>query len=83
MTSLKPLGGYFETEELVPEENRFFDQLTPEGGDLRFLMSGRCGILCALEDWKAGDSKRVAYVPSYTCGTVLAPYVKAGFRLKF
>ena len=83
MTSLKPLGGYFETEELVPEENRFFDQLTPEGGDLRFLMSGRCGILCALEDWKTGDSKRVAYVPSYTCGTVLAPYVKAGFRLKF
>ena len=50
MTSLKPLGGYFETEELVPEENRFFDQLTPEGGDLRFLMSGRCGILCALEE---------------------------------
>lgn len=83
MTSLKPLGGYFETEELVSEENHFFDQLTPEGGDLRFLMSGRCGILCALEDWKAGDSKRVAYVPSYTCGTVLAPYVKAGFRLKF
>ena len=61
MTSLKPLGGYFETEELVPEENHFFDQLTPEGGDLRFLMSGRCGILCALEDWKTAFDMKSNY----------------------
>ncbi len=75
------LGGYFETEDLSPTENGFFAQLTPSDGDLRFLMSGRCGILCALED--LADSKRVAYVPAYTCGTVLAPYAKAGYRLKF
>lgn len=60
-----------------------FDRLTPLEGSIRFLMSGRCAILCALEDWKPTDRKRVAYVPAYTCGTVLAPYAKAGYRLKF
>lgn len=83
MARSKELGGYFETEELSPSENHFFDQLKPEGGDLRFLMSGRCSILCALEDWKPADSRRVAYVPSYTCETVLAPYLKAGYKLRF
>lgn len=83
MSGLPELGGYFETEALAPEENHFFTRLTPEEGELRFLMSGRCGILCALEDWKRRDRKRVAYVPAYTCGTVLAPYAKAGYRLKF
>lgn len=83
MQTLPELGGYFESENILQEENHFFQDLTPRQGELRFLMSGRCGILCALEDWKPGDLKRVAYVPAYTCGTVLAPYVKAGYRLKF
>ncbi len=83
MPVLPELGGYFETEEFTQEENHFFDDLTPGEGELRFLMSGRCGILCALEDWKTRDQKRVAYVPAYTCGTVLAPYAKAGYQLKF
>lgn len=83
MSSIPELGGYFENTALPAEENHFFEQLTPPDGSLRFLMSGRCGILCALEDWKPRDRKRVAYVPAYTCGTVLAPYAKAGYRLKF
>lgn len=77
------LGGFFESTSLPAEENHFFESITPANGSIRFLMSGRCGILCALEDWKPQDRKRVAYVPAYTCGTVLAPYVKAGYRLKF
>lgn len=83
MPALPELGGYFESATLPDVENHFFDRLTPPEGSLRFLMSGRCAILCALEDWKPTDRKRVAYVPAYTCGTVLAPYAKAGYRLKF
>ena len=29
------------------------------------------------------DQKKVAYVPVYTCETVLSPFLKAGYQLKF
>ena len=29
------------------------------------------------------DTRKVAYVPLYTCETVLAPFEKAGYQLKF
>jgi hypothetical protein len=29
------------------------------------------------------DNKKVAYLPAYTCETVIAPYKKAGYALKF
>lgn len=29
------------------------------------------------------DMRKVAYVPLYTCETVLAPFEKAGYQLKF
>lgn len=79
----KMIGGFFPTEVLPKEENHFFDTFLNPADELLFLMSGRCGILCALEDIKLRDTKKVAYVPAYTCGTVLAPYVKAGYKLLF
>jgi hypothetical protein len=53
------------------------------GEDRRFCMSGRCAIYYCLRDFMQGDTKRVAYLPAYTCETVVAPYKKAGYELLF
>ncbi|MDR2631479.1 MAG: hypothetical protein LBC60_11200 [Spirochaetaceae bacterium] len=53
------------------------------GEDLRFCMSGRCAIYYCLRDLMRHDTKRVAYLPAYTCETVIAPYKKAGYELLF
>jgi hypothetical protein len=53
------------------------------GDDRRFCMSGRCAIYYCLLDLKTRDDKRVAYLPAYTCETVIAPYKKAGYALEF
>ncbi|MDR1428810.1 MAG: hypothetical protein LBI85_00845 [Spirochaetaceae bacterium] len=64
-----------------PEGRTLTDK--PEGGDRRFCMSGRCAIYYCLLDLMPGDTKRTAYLPAYTCETVVAPYKKAGYRLLF
>jgi hypothetical protein len=49
-------------------------------------MSGRCALYYCLEDLKEerpGLGGGIAYLPAYTCETVIAPYKKAGFRLRF
>ena len=80
---MKQIGGYFPEVELLPAENRFLDSLCPEGGELRYLMSGRCANCLALKDNALRDKKKVAYVPIYTCETVIAPFVKEGYSLIF
>ena len=80
---MKKIGGYFPYEALLPEKNNFLEGLCPDTGDLRYLMSGRCAIYYALEDYKNTDMRRIAYVPIYTCETVLAPFHKAGYTLLF
>lgn len=80
---MKTIGGYFGFGQLTETNNHFFEDLCPESGELAFLMSGRCAIYYALEDIMLTDRKRVAYVPVYTCETVLAPFEKAGYRLLF
>ncbi len=71
------------TEPLLDGENGYFRALCPPDGEVSFTMSGRCGIYQCLEDIKPRDSKRVAYLPVYTCETVAAPFHKAGYTLKF
>ncbi len=80
---MKKIGGAFPFLPLPQEENHFLSSLTPENGDLRYTMSGRCGIYFALMDLQKTDTRKVAYVPIYTCETVLAPFHKAGYRLMF
>ena len=79
----KQIGGYFPYEQLSDRPNHFLEGKTPVNGELKYFMSGRCGIYYALGDIIAEDQKRTAYVPVYTCETVLAPFHKAGFRLVF
>ena len=80
---MNKIGGMFYYEQSNPQENGYFDQICPSDGDLAFTMSGRCGIYYCLEDVLLTDTRKVAYVPMYTCETVLAPFEKAGYRLKF
>lgn len=77
------IGGFFCIEPLNENENYFLKNICPKEGELTYLMSGRCGIYYALEDIKLTDKKKVAYVPVYTCETVLAPFEKAGYELIF
>ena len=80
MTSI---GGMFPLEHVLPVDNGYFDRICTPADDVSFMMSGRCGIYRCLEDILLKDQKRVAYVPIYTCETVLAPFEKAGYQLKF
>ena len=50
--------------------------------DSLFLMSGRCALYASLLDLGNTSQKR-AYVPAYTCETVLSAYHKAGYELLF
>ena len=82
-TTMKKIGGMFYYEPCKVAENGYFERVCPPGGDLAFTMSGRCGLYYCLEDIMLQDTRRVAYIPMYTCETVLSSYEKAGYQLKF
>ena len=74
---MRRIGGMFPLEPVREGTNGYLDSL---GGDVLLMMSGRCAIHAALEDmgWK---EPHTAYVPAYTCETVLSAYEKAGYRM--
>lgn len=80
---MKQIGGFFTYEPLPKTENHYFETLCPTEGAFRYLMSGRCANYYVLKDICLTDTKKKAYVPVYTCETVLEPYIKAGFELLF
>lgn len=69
------IGGMFVPESIGEMRNDI-----PDG--LLFCMSGRCALYACLADMGC-TANSVAYVPSYTCETVLSAYCKAGYRLRF
>ena len=77
---MKVIGGMFPLEKPGTGDNGYLASL---GGDAELFMSGRCALYACLEDIGGGSAGKTAYVPSYTCETVLAPYEKAGYRLRF
>lgn len=77
------IGGLFPFEALPAEENGLLTSLGGNPEDVRHFMSGRCGIYAALLDIMATDSRRVAYLPAYTCETVSGCFVKAGYRILY
>ena len=77
------IGGLFPFEATIPADNGYFQKICPPEGDISFMMSGRCGIFRCLEDISQQDHRKIAYVPIYTCETVLASFEKAGYQLKF
>lgn len=80
---MRPIGGFFCFDPLKEEPDHYFDSLVPAAGDLRYLMSGRCANYYALKDILLTDQKKAAYVPLYTCETVIAPFIKAGYEIYF
>ena len=74
------IGGMFCMEMISMGMNTFHKD---KGEDVRFYMSGRCALYACLCEIAAVDTKRIAYVPAYTCETVLASYEKAGYSLRF
>ena len=80
---MRKIGGMFHYEPSTPIENGYFSRICSPGDDLAFTMSGRCGIYYCLQEIACHDMRKVAYVPLYTCETVLAPFEKAGYQLKF
>ena len=80
---MRKIGGLFNYEPSKPIENGYFSRICSPNDDLAFTMSGRCGIYYCLQDIALHDTRKVAYVPLYTCETVLAPFEKAGYQLKF
>ncbi|MDR1177560.1 MAG: hypothetical protein LBK64_01895, partial [Spirochaetaceae bacterium] len=82
------VGGMFCLEKKPPPASpgvSFPESLAERlgGDDRRFCMSGRCAIYYCLLDLMPRDTKKTAYLPAYTCETVVAPYKKAGYRLLF
>ncbi len=69
------IGGMFELEKCKAGNEK-------EKPNTIYAMSGRCALYACLKDIK-DDVKKVAYVPAYTCETVLGSYLKAGFSLRF
>ena len=80
---MRKIGGLFNYEPSKPIENGYFSRICSPNDDLAFTMSGRCGIYYCLQEIARHDTRKVAYVPLYTCETVLAPFEKAGYQLKF
>lgn len=76
-------GGFYPCEDAGTKNTHFFDNICPPQGHLLYFMSGRCANYHALQDILITDKKRKAYVPAYTCETVLAPFRKSGYELVF
>ncbi len=69
------IGGMFEKEKIGSVTNA-------EKANMIYAMSGRCALYACLIDMDI-KGRKIAYVPAYTCETVLSAYLKAGFNLRF
>lgn len=76
------IGGIFKVEGKMSQDNGLMEKLKKDG-DIQFLMSGRCAISHCLRDYIAQGGIKSAYVPVYTCETVLAPFLQLGIELSF
>lgn len=75
---MRRIGGMFPLERIKEgASNGYLDSLH---GDVLLMMSGRCALYAALKDADDGRTRN-AYVPAYTCETVLSAYEKAGYNM--
>ena len=74
------IGSEFWEEDLSTEENNFFQQFH---GDLKQMMSGRTATQYVLQELSEKDTLKKAYLPSYTCETVIAPFETMGYEILF
>ena len=75
------IGGFFPYEPNQESENNYIRRMCPNATDVRHLMSGRCAIYYCLQDSLLTDNKKVAYLPSYDCETVLSCFTKSEYEI--
>ena len=75
------IGGFFPYEPNQKTENNYIKRMCPGATDVRHLMSGRCAIYYCLQDSILTDNKKVAYLPSYDCETVLSCFTKSEYEI--
>ena len=80
---MRKIGGMFHYEPSTPIENGYFSSISSPNDDLAFTMSGRCGIYYCLQGLHVTIRVKSHMCLLYTCETVLAPFEKAGYQLKF
>ncbi|NCC63493.1 MAG: hypothetical protein EOM15_02400 [Spirochaetia bacterium] len=74
------IGRLFAEETSQGPRRVWYDKL---GDSIQFYMSGRCALYACLLDIKPRYQTKIAYVPAYSCETVLNSYLKAGYSLLF
>lgn len=77
------IGGFFPYEDAVTQKHDYMSLVCPDYDDSRHLMSGRCAIYFCLKDCMLTDKKRVAYLPAYTCETVISCFIKANYKIYY
>ena len=80
---MKEIGSEFWMEPEVDIEDGEMNPLLQSKGDVKLLMSGRSAILYILHELRDRDQRKVAYLPAYTCPTVIAPFARMGYTLLF
>ena len=74
------IGSMFTLQEPSQCSSSYFTAL---GADVQYFLSGRCALYACLLDCANASRPKLAYVPAYTCETVLSSYEKAGYALRF
>lgn len=74
---IEPAQGNDGTVDITPEVFGI------EGSDYAWLSTGRSAISLAIEQAERRNPKikRIAIVPSYTCSTVIGPFLEAGYKV--
>lgn len=75
---MEPTEGHDGAVDITPEVFGI------EGNDYTWLSTGRSAISMAIEEAERRNSsiKRIALVPSYTCHTVVDPFLEAGYKVE-
>jgi dTDP-4-amino-4,6-dideoxygalactose transaminase len=74
------IGRLFVEENSQGPRRVWYEQL---GDSVQFYMSGRCALYACLLDIAPRCQTKIAYVPAYSCETVLNSYLRAGYSLLF
>lgn len=77
------IGGFFPYKSGEAQDNHYVERMCPDAEDTAHLMSGRCAIYYCIRDIMLSDERKVAYLPSYDCETVLNCFVKAGYTIYY
>jgi len=82
---LKEIGSNFWLNKNIKLENKEvkFDFLGIKSIDISFISTGRGAISYVLQHIKIPQEKKIALIPSFTCYSVIEPFLKAGYKVHY